>query len=170
MPRSAEATAASKHIAVAAPNTITSPWWNGAEINSGKNRRPVNVAILSAGSVFASPALDSRCSIGLLPRKAANNVLTGGRFASCVAAEAGTPFAVNPFVSVAGRLVAKPAIIKEKNTPMDNAIPEFWNVARMPDATPRCRGGTLPMIDDVFGAENIPCPTPLTISKAANTG
>ena len=44
---------------------------------------------------------------------------------------------------------------------MDRAVPEFWNVARMPDAAPRRLAGTLPMIDDVLGAANMPLPIPL---------
>src|SRR6266487_3238046 len=52
----------------------------------------------------------------------------------------GTPCCRSPALSVAGRLLASPAIISEKNTPMDSAVPEFWKVARMPEAAPRCRG------------------------------
>ena len=40
-------------------------------------------------------------------------------------------------VSVLGRLAASPAIISEKNTPIDSAVPEFWKVERMPEAAPR---------------------------------
>jgi hypothetical protein len=29
----------------------------------------------------------------------------------------------------------------EKNTPVDTAVPEFWNVERIPEATPRYFGG-----------------------------
>jgi len=36
----------------------------------------------------------------------------------------------------------------EKNTPMDNAVPEFWKVERMPEAAPRWLAGTLPMIEE----------------------
>ena len=35
-------------------------------------------------------------------------------------------------------------------------MPEFWKVARMPEAAPRSAGGTLLMIAEVFGAENMP--------------
>ena len=35
---------------------------------------------------------------------------------------------------------ARPAIISEKKMPMDSDMPEFWNVARMPEAAPRCAG------------------------------
>jgi hypothetical protein len=36
-----------------------------------------------------------------------------------------------------GRPVDSPTIISEKNTPMESAVPEFWKVDRIPDATPR---------------------------------
>jgi hypothetical protein len=43
-------------------------------------------------------------------------------------------------------VAASPAIIREKNTPIDRAVPEFWKVERMPEAAPRCLAGTLLMI------------------------
>jgi hypothetical protein len=65
-------------------------------------------------------------------------------------------------------VLASPAIISEKNTPMDSAVPEFWNVERMPEAAPRCRAGTLLMMDDVLGAANIPLPIPFAAMSRAN--
>src|SRR5665213_1214809 len=59
-------------------------------------------------------------------------------------------------------------IISEKNAPLLNAVPEFWNVDRMPEATPRCRAGTLLMIADEFGAPNMPEPMPLAVINKAN--
>src|SRR5580693_2441059 len=55
----------------------------------------------------------------------------------------GTPCCRRPLVSVFGRLAARPAISSEKNTPIDRAVPEFWNVARIPEAAPRCPAGAL---------------------------
>jgi hypothetical protein len=40
----------------------------------------------------------------------------------------------------------------------------------MPEATPRRDAGTLDMIADVFGAANIPVPTPFSSSRNANAG
>ena len=80
---------------------------------------------------------------------------------------AGTPCWRRPLVSVFGRLLASPAIISEKNTPMDRAVPEFWNVERMPEAAPRCRAGTLPMIEEVLGAANMPLPIPFAAMSRA---
>ena len=60
----------------------------------------------------------------------------------------------------------KPAVISEKKTPIDSAIPEYWNVDRIPDATPRSAAGTLSMIEEVFGAENMPCPMPVEAHQA----
>jgi hypothetical protein len=71
-------------------------------------------------------------------------------------------------VSAPGRLPARPTTISEKNTPIDSAVPLFWNVARMPDTTPRSLGRTLPVIADVFGAANMPLPIPLSAINNAN--
>ena len=49
----------------------------------------------------------------------------------------GTPCGGRPAVSVAGSERASPATMREKKTPIDSAVPAFWNVARMPEATPR---------------------------------
>ena len=57
-------------------------------------------------------------------------------------------------------MLASPAIISEKKMPMDSTNPEFWNVASMPDAAPRCLAGTLFMMAAALGAENSPMPTP----------
>ena len=57
-----------------------------------------------------------------------------------------------------GRLEASPAIISEKKIPMDSTKPEFVNVASMPEAAPRCLGGTLFMMAAVLGAANRPEP------------
>ena len=46
--------------------------------------------------------------------------------------------------------------------PIDSTKPEFWNVASMPEAAPRCRAGTLFMIAAALGAENRPMPAPAT--------
>jgi hypothetical protein len=85
----------------------------------------------------------------------------------CCATPCVTPCCCSPPVSVFGRLLASPAIMSEKNAPIDRAVPEFWNVARIPDATPRCEAGTLLMIDDVLGEANIPLPTPFAAISSA---
>ncbi len=69
-----------------------------------------------------------------------------------------------------GSAAASPAIISVKNTPMDSTKPEFWKVASMPAAAPRCLAGTLFMIPAAFGAENRPIPAPATKISAANSG
>ena len=121
----------------------------------------------AAGRAASAPAAASRCWIGLTPSTAANRDDTGGSDAACAAAPCGTPYRTRPLVSDCGRLLASPAIMREKNTPMDRAVPEFWNVERMPEAAPRCRAGTLPMIEEEFGAANMPLPIPFTAMSAA---
>ena len=81
----------------------------------------------------------------------------------------GTPTLVRPPLSEVGSLLDRPAISSVKTMPMETAVPEFWNVARMPEAAPRSLAGTLPMIEDEFGEANIPLPIPFSAISAANT-
>ena len=37
-------------------------------------------------------------------------------------------------------MLASPANMIEKNTPVESAVPEFWNVERIPEATPAVLG------------------------------
>ena len=66
-----------------------------------------------------------------------------------------------------GEAVASPAIMSEKNTPIDTAVPEFWKVERMPEAAPRYLAGTLLMIEEELGAANMPLPIPFTAMSRA---
>jgi len=47
-------------------------------------------------------------------------------------------------------------------------VPEFWYVARIPDAAPRYLAGTLLMIEAELGAANMPPPTPFAKDNSAN--
>jgi len=47
-------------------------------------------------------------------------------------------------------------------------VPEFWKVEHIPEAAPRWLAGTLPMIEEEFGAPNMPTPTPFTAISSAN--
>ena len=98
----------------------------------------------------------------------ANSDDTGGREPIWCATACGTPYCSRPRVIVVGKLAASPAIISEKNTPIDSAVPEFWKVERMPEAAPRCRAGMLPMIEEELGAPNMPLPIPFTAMISAN--
>jgi len=92
----------------------------------------------------------------------ANRLATGGVWPTWWASAAGTPWDIRPLVSVVGSVLDRPTIISEKKMPMDSTNPEFWKVASMPEAAPRCRAGTLLMIAAALGAENRPMPTPAT--------
>jgi len=70
---------------------------------------------------------------------------------------------------VVGSRAASPAIISEKNSPMESTNPAFWKVTRMPEAAPRWRAGTLFMIPAVLGVANSPEPMPLASSRPANS-
>ena len=73
-----------------------------------------------------------------------------------------------PCVSVVDSVPDSPATISEKKMPMDRAVPEFWNVERIPEAAPRWCAGTLLMIADELGEENIPTPSPFAVMSTAN--
>jgi hypothetical protein len=103
----------------------------------------------------------------LTPRTEANSDDTGGSVATWCATPCGTPSLVSPLVSVVGRLLDRPAIISVNTTPMETAVPEFWNVERMPEAEPRSAAGTLPMMEEEFGEANIPLPIPFSAMSRA---
>src|SRR5215216_7356963 len=119
-------------------------------MSRGKKLVPVRLAAW-AGPRRASAAGPSRVRIGLKPRKAANRLPTGGRWAIRSAVAGGTPLAVRPLYRVVGSRAASPAIISEKNSPMESTHPAFWKVARMPEAAPRWRAGALFVIPAVLG-------------------
>src|SRR5689334_11301602 len=98
--------------------------------------------------------------MGFTPSSAANRDETGGRPPICAATWGETPCWARPLVRVPGREPARPPIMREKNTPIDREVPEFWKVDRIPEATPRYSAGTLDMTDEEFGELYIPMPTP----------
>src|SRR5487761_1618275 len=167
LPRSSDARPASTDSPAETANTTIRPLWNGPASRLGKNERPVSAAWLDAGSRERMPG-PSRCWTGFTPSTEANSDDTGGRLATWCAALAGTPSLISPPVSVDGSDRDRPTIISVKTTPMDTAVPEFWNVARIPDAEPRLRGGTLPMIEEELGEANIPLPIPFRATSSAN--
>src|ERR1700684_2317815 len=99
---------------------------------------------------------------------AANRDDTGGRPPIWAATRWLTPCWARPLVRVRGRALAKPAIMREKNTPIDSEVPEFWKVDRIPEATPRDCAGTLDMTEAEFGELYMPTPTPLRAISRAN--
>ena len=151
-------------------NTRTSPAWNGSEMSAGKKSLPVRFATFDAGSEDSTPVGPRRAAIGLIPRNAANRIPTGGRPARLSATPDGTPCAISPPDSVSGSVFARPTTMSEKNTPIDSADPELKKVIRMPDATPRCAGGTAFMTTEALGELNIPLPTPLRNVRKAKAG
>jgi hypothetical protein len=152
---------------IAAVKTTPRPWWNGPAIRCGKNARPVRTWRFADESELSDCWLDSGCAIGFSPSKAQNKDDTGGSLPIWCAAGAGTPCCSRPWVNVIGKVDARPAIIREKNTPMESAVPEFGNVDRIPDAAPRCRARTLPMIEEEFSELKTPTPIPFTTISTA---
>ena len=58
--------------------------------------------------------------------------------------------------------------MSEKKMPIESTIAEFWNVAAMPEPTPRRWAGRLFMIPIWLGAEKRPIARPMSSSSAAN--
>ena len=132
---------ASTASAIDTPNTTIRPWWNGPEIRCGKNSRPVMVCRFVGRQVRQHAGRREQ----VLERVDAEHRGEQRRHRRqrrrpAARRRAARPAPAGPLVSACGRLCASPAIISEKNTPIDSAVPEFWNVARMPDATPRSPG------------------------------
>lgn len=169
-PRRAEASAPTSAIAAAAVNTVTRPSCTEPDTSSGKNVRPVSTWMLCCGNPFSAPVpaqhvldrvvAEERREQGA-HRRQRRDIGRGVR-THALALEAGGE-GVRERAGQAGDH-------QREEMPMDSDEPEFWNVERIPDATPRSAAGTLPMIAEVFGVENMPCPMPDSTSRPANSG
>ncbi len=93
---------------------------------------------------------------------------TGGSAPIRAASACGTPWTTRPWVSVCGRVPARPRMIRLKKMPMDSTMAEFWKVALIPAPTPRCAAGRLFMMPARLGEANRPMPTPLRNRMTAN--
>ena len=116
-------------------NVMCIPTMNGSLIRFGKNVCPDRYAAWLAVSV---------CSEG--PSKRRHRVVSEERreqrsnrrqIRHLVRHGGDTPCAVKPANIVDGSVELSPAIISEKKMPIDSVMPLFWNVASIPDATPR---------------------------------
>ncbi len=87
-----------------------------------------------------------------------------------MATSIGTSWATSPAYRVDDRDPARPAIISEKNRPIDTTKPALAKTARMPDAAPRWLAGTLFMIAAALGELNSPDPRPARSRKKARVG
>src|ERR1700719_3115508 len=132
-------------------NTTIRPLWNGPDKREGKKLRPVSVAWLAAGSFASTPVGASRCCMGVTPSTDANSEETGGSVATWWATPPGTPSLTRPPDRVPGSVLDRPAIISVNTTPIETAVPEFWNVEGMRAAAPRARAGTEPLTEGEFG-------------------
>src|SRR6516165_6399558 len=148
---------------------IRRPVMNGLEMRWGKNVLPV-MMLHWAPLTPALAGLTSNCFIGLYPRNALKRLPTGGSLATWAALAGATPFALRPAAMEWGRDADSPRTMSEKKMPIDSTMPEFWNVARIPDAAPRWRAGTLFMMPVAFGAAKRPKPITLRRMRAPNTG
>src|SRR6516162_9221306 len=141
---------------------------NGIAIRFGKNVLPSRIACC-AGELACSTADGNSSPIGLYPRNAPKSAAVGGRCAMVVAACLGTPFVMSPIERVEGSAAARPSVTILKKKPMLTNVALFWKVARIPEEAPRVSGGTLLIIELVFGEANKPEPQPSMKSSTAKT-
>ena len=85
------------------------------------------------------------------------------------AAGTGIPFWVSPLNMASGRCALNPAIISEKNRPMERTIAAFWKVVIMPAPDPREVTGSEFITSARFGDAKSPMPIPLISRMTANT-
>ena len=64
-------------------------------------------------------------------------------------------------------MAANPKVTTVKISVILSVLAVFWNVARIPDETPRCSGCTEFMMAVVLGAANLPIPMPIIKIKTA---
>jgi len=119
--------------------------------------------LLAAGSAWTTGGGKQRCQ-RIVAENAANSAAVGGKCATLPATATGRPACVSPLCSAVANPEARPAVTMLKKTPMLRRDAAFWNVERMPEATPRDSAGTLFMMATVFGAANMPWPMPSSTS------
>ena len=108
-------------------------------------------------------------TIGLYPRKAANNANVGG-ICDREVAMWGAPALVIADANAFGRLPVSAPITSVKRSVSPTVLPVFCRVSSIPVAVLRRSGGTVPIMEDTFGEENIPKPMPIKKSETANSG
>lgn len=69
-----------------------------------------------------------------------------------------------------GRLPVRAPITSVKRIVSPTVVPVFCRVRTMPVAVLRRSGGTVPIMEDTLGEENIPKPIPIKKIEAANSG
>jgi len=108
-------------------------------------------------------------TIGLYPRKAANNANVGG---SCDREDAtwGAPALAIADAKAFGRLPVRAPITSVKRSVSPTVLPVFCRVRSIPVAVLRRSGGTVPIMEDTLGEENIPKPMPIKKIETANSG
>jgi len=170
-PRRADRTAAVRLSTMPIMKDILSDGIKACASVCGNQVMPVNVLRVSGLIIFMVEAgrLFSRICTGLYPRNAANSALVGGMLfmigMSCCA-----PALESERAIAGGNSLVRLTMIIVKNMAMLDVMAVFWSVDRMPEATPRSSGGTLFMIDAMFGELNMPLPMPMSSSARANCG
>ena len=69
-----------------------------------------------------------------------------------------------------GKLPVRAPITSVKRTVRPTVLPVFCSVSSIPVAVLRRSGGTVPIMEETFGEENIPKPMPIKKIDKANSG
>ena len=125
----------------------------------------VVVIVATACALRWTPARVGRRAIisciGLYPRNAANNAIVGG-MVERYGVSCGAPALVNAVDIALGKLVPSADTTSVNRTVNPTVVPVFCIVKSMPAAVLRRSGGTVPIIEDVFGEANMPNAIPIT--------
>ena len=165
-PRSQEAQAARRHIAIEKTRTIVSPCLNGSEMREGKKLRLVRRRLLGAGERGEHFRPEQRAE-RVEAEERGEQVADRGQMGEPCGGGVGDAVGGQAVSMAWGTWLVRPMIMSEKKIAIEIGMPAFWKVARMPEATPRSRAGTLFMIEVVFGAANSPNATPLVKMSGA---
>src|SRR5208337_1698501 len=107
--------------------------------------------------------------IGLNPKNAAKSAIVGG-IPERSGPSCGAPAAATAADMAFGSVPLSATTTSVNRTVKPTVLPVFCSVKSIPAAELRRSGGTVPIIDDVFGEANIPKAMPITYRAPANVG
>ena len=125
----------------AAVNTMIRPWWNGADDQVREELVPGEHRDIVPRQRGQHSGVGQQVPYRVEAEQRGEHRAHRRQVADLRGHRPRTPWARSPALSALGRVAARPTIISEKKIPIDRDMPKFWNVERMPEATPRSRAG-----------------------------
>lgn len=129
----------------------------------------VDTACILTCALAPSESREIIVCIGLYPKNAAKSAIVGG-IPERSGASCGAPAAATDAEMAFGSVPLRAATTSVNRTVKPTVPPVFCSVKSIPAAVLRRSGGTVPIIDDVFGEANIPKAIPITKRAPANVG